>query len=45
VLYEDPGNIATPPVPPFGIPLSIHVVGVTIVGLLGYGVAKLLERK
>ncbi|KAK1940167.1 L-amino-acid oxidase [Phytophthora citrophthora] len=44
-LYEDPGNIATPAVPPFGVPLSFHLFGATVVGLVGYGVAKYLDVK
>ncbi|EGZ09397.1 hypothetical protein PHYSODRAFT_522490 [Phytophthora sojae] len=45
VLYEDPGNIATPPVPPFGVPLNFHLFGATVVGLVGYGIAKYLDVK
>ncbi|POM63985.1 Hypothetical protein PHPALM_20547, partial [Phytophthora palmivora] len=44
-LYEDPGNIPVPPVPPFSIPLSFHLFGATFVGLVGYGIVKLLEKK
>ncbi|KAI9916709.1 hypothetical protein PsorP6_016718 [Peronosclerospora sorghi] len=42
-LYEDPGNIPVPDVPPFAIPLSLHVFGVTVVGLVSYGFAKLIQ--
>ncbi|TDH65008.1 hypothetical protein CCR75_008284 [Bremia lactucae] len=45
VLYEDPDNIHVPAVPPFGIPFSFHLVGVTIICLMGCGVAKLLSKQ
>ncbi|TMW67456.1 hypothetical protein Poli38472_011076 [Pythium oligandrum] len=44
-LYEDPGNIAVPAVPPFSVPLSIKLTTAAVVGAIGYGVAKLIERK
>lgn len=44
VLYEDPGNVPVPAVPPFGVPLSITLMGASIVGLLGFGAAKLAEK-
>ncbi|CAI5734255.1 unnamed protein product [Hyaloperonospora brassicae] len=44
-LYEDPGNIPVPAAPAFGIPLSLYLLGVTAVGLVGYGTAKLLKKQ
>ncbi|CAH0479965.1 unnamed protein product [Peronospora belbahrii] len=38
-LYEDPGNIPVPAVPPFGTPLSFHLCGVAVIGLVGYGIS------
>ncbi|GLE00107.1 hypothetical protein PINS_up008834 [Pythium insidiosum] len=43
-LYEDPGNIAVPPVPAFGVPLSIKFMGAVVVGAIGFGVAKAIEK-
>jgi predicted NAD/FAD-binding protein len=43
-LYEDPGNIAVPPMPPFGVPLVFKLTGAAVVGAIGYGVAKLIEK-
>lgn len=44
ILYRDPGNISIPPVPPFNVPVSFYLFGVTFIGLVGFGVAKVLKK-
>ncbi|DAZ93889.1 TPA: hypothetical protein N0F65_004736 [Lagenidium giganteum] len=43
-LYADPENIPVPPVPAFGVPLSMTLFGASIVGLIGYGVVKAIGK-
>lgn len=44
-LYEDPGNIPVPPVPAFGVPIGFKLAGAAAVGLLGYGIAKVVAKQ
>uniref|UniRef100_K3WVN7 Amine oxidase domain-containing protein n=1 Tax=Globisporangium ultimum (strain ATCC 200006 / CBS 805.95 / DAOM BR144) TaxID=431595 RepID=K3WVN7_GLOUD len=44
-LYEDPGNIPVPPVPPFGVPFVFKFLGASVVGLVGYGIAQIAAKK
>lgn len=44
-LYEDPGNIPVPAVPKFGVPVSIKLLGASVVGLIGYGIATVVQKK
>jgi predicted NAD/FAD-binding protein len=43
-LYEDPGNIPVPTVPPFDIPIGFKLVGLSIGGVVTYGIVKLVTK-
>ncbi|ETV86186.1 hypothetical protein H257_02632 [Aphanomyces astaci] len=44
VLYEDPGNIAVPAVPPFGMPLSVSTFFASVAAAAAFGVYKAAEH-
>ncbi|OQR84941.1 hypothetical protein ACHHYP_12496 [Achlya hypogyna] len=43
-LYEDPANIATPPVPPFGMPIGVSLFFASVAAGAAFGVAKVAEH-